>query len=73
MEISILLPDWLLPHHPIPDPKFPPITALLNRPTYHKSERSPLHPVHKSSGHPNSMNKLTLRSQQSMVARGNQW
>ena len=39
MEISILLPDWLLPHHPIPDPKFPPITTLLNRPTYHKSAK----------------------------------
>ena len=30
-------PDWLAPHHPIPNAKFPPITALLNRPTYHKS------------------------------------
>ena len=39
IEISILQPDWLLPHHPIPDPKFPPITTLLNRPTYHKSAK----------------------------------
>ena len=30
-------PDWLAPHHPIPNAKFLPITALLNRPTYHKS------------------------------------
>ena len=29
-------PDWLAPNHPIPNAKFPPITALLNRPTYHK-------------------------------------
>ena len=32
-------PDWLAPHHPIPNAKFPPITALLNRPTYHKSSK----------------------------------
>ena len=31
--------DWLAPHHPIPNAKFPPITALLNRPTYHKSAK----------------------------------
>ena len=32
-------PDWLAPHHPIPNAKFPPITTLLNRPTYHKSAK----------------------------------
>ena len=32
-------PHWLAPHHPIPNAKFPPITALLNRPTYHKSAK----------------------------------
>ena len=32
-------PDWLAPHHPIPDAKFPLITALLNRPTYHKRSK----------------------------------
>ena len=32
-------PDWLTPHHPISNAKFPPITALLNRPTYHKSAK----------------------------------
>ena len=32
-------PDWLAPHHPIPNAKFQPITALLNRPTYHKSAK----------------------------------
>ena len=32
-------PDWLTPHHPIPNAKFPPITALLNRPTYHKRSK----------------------------------
>ena len=31
--------DWLAPHHPIPNAKFPPITALLNMPTYHKSAK----------------------------------
>ena len=32
-------PDWWAPHHPIPNAKFPPITALLNRPTYHKRSK----------------------------------
>ena len=32
-------PDWLAPHHPIANAKFPPITALLNMPTYHKSAK----------------------------------
>ena len=32
-------PDWLAPHHPIPNAKFLPITALLNRPTYHKRSK----------------------------------
>ena len=32
-------PHWLAPHHPIPNAKFPPITALLNRPTYHKRSK----------------------------------
>ena len=31
--------DWLAPHHPIPNAKFPPITALLNMATYHKSAK----------------------------------
>ena len=30
---------WLAPHHPIPNATFPPITALLNMPTYHKSAK----------------------------------
>ena len=34
-----LHPDWLAPHHPIPNAKFSPITALLNRPTYHKRSK----------------------------------
>ena len=38
-DFSKLDPDWLAPHHPIPNAKFPPITALLNRPTYHKSAK----------------------------------
>ena len=33
-EFPELHPDWLAPHHPIPNAKFPPITGLLNRPTY---------------------------------------
>ena len=32
-------PDWLAPYHPIPNAKFPPITSLLNRPTYHKRSK----------------------------------
>ena len=38
-DFSELDPDWLAPHHPIPNTKFPPITALLNMPTYHKSAK----------------------------------
>ena len=34
-----LYPDWLAPHHPILNAKFPPITVLLNRPTYHKRSK----------------------------------
>ena len=37
METSMLESDWLTPHHPILNAKFPPITVLLNRSTYHKS------------------------------------
>ena len=58
------LPDWLAPHHPILNATFPPITVLLNRPTYHKVPRAPHHPFPKLCGPPNSMNKLTLTSQQ---------
>ena len=39
MEISMLKSDWLAPYHPIPNTKFPPITDLLNRSTYHKSAK----------------------------------
>ena len=38
-EFPELDPDWLAPHHPIPNAKFPPITAVLNRPTYHKRSK----------------------------------
>ena len=38
-DFAELDPDWLVPHHPIPNAKFPPITALLNMPTYHKSAK----------------------------------
>ena len=31
--------DWFAPHHPIPNATFPPITALLNMPTYYKSAK----------------------------------
>ena len=53
-------PDCLAPHHPIPNAKFPPITALLNRPTYHKSAKVSHHSFPKSYGNLKSMNKLTL-------------
>ena len=55
-----LNPHWLAPHQPIPNAKFPPITALLNRPTYHKSAKVSPHPFPKSHGNPKSMNKLIL-------------
>ena len=38
-DLPKLDPDWWVPHHPIPNAKFPPITALLNMPTYHKSAK----------------------------------
>ena len=38
-EFPKLDPDCLAPHHPIPNAKFPLITALLNRPTYHKRSK----------------------------------
>ena len=39
MEISMLKSDWLAQYHPIPNAKFPAITALINRSTYHKSAK----------------------------------
>ena len=53
-------PDWLAPHHPIPNAKFPPITALLNRPTYHKRSKVSPPPFPQILWEPKSMNKLTL-------------
>ena len=53
-------PDWLAPHHPIPNAKFPPITTLLNRPTYHKSAKVSPPPFPQILWEPKSMNKLTL-------------
>ena len=43
-------PDWLASHHP--NAKFPPITALLNRPTYHKSAKVSLPPFPQISWEP---------------------
>ena len=60
MENSIIKSDWLFSHHSILKAKFPPITALVNRPTYHKVPKAPHHPVPKSHGHPKLMNNLTL-------------
>ena len=54
-EFPELHADWLAPHYPILNAKFPPIFALLNRATYHKSFKGSL---------PKSMNKLTQMSQQ---------
>ena len=39
MEICMLESYWLAPHHPILNAKFSPITAFLNRSTYHKSAK----------------------------------
>ena len=38
-EISMLKSHWLAPYYPIPNAKFPPITAFLNRSSYHKSAK----------------------------------
>ena len=68
-----LLPDWKIPYQnlieyfpitPIPNVKFPPINLQLNKPTYHKSVKVSPHSLPKSHGHSNSMNKLTVMSQQ---------
>ena len=65
VEFLKLDADWLAPHHNIPNAKFPPITALLNRSTYHKSAKgSPTTVSPKSHGNLKSMNKLTLTSRQ---------
>ena len=53
-------PDSLAPHHSIPNAKFPPITALLNKPTYHKSANVSPPPFPQILWDPKSMNKLTL-------------
>ena len=45
-------PDWLAPHHPIPNAKFPPITALLNMPIYHKSAKVSASPFPQISWEP---------------------
>ena len=39
IEISMLESYWLAPLHPILNAKFSPITAFLNRSTYHKSTK----------------------------------
>ena len=39
MEISTLESYSLAPNQRMPNAKFPPITALLNRSTYHKSAK----------------------------------
>ena len=39
MVISMVESDWLALYHSIPNVKFPPITALLNRSTYHESTK----------------------------------
>ena len=57
-------PDWSAPHHPIQNAKFPPITVLLNRPTYHKSAKMSPPPFSQILWEPKSMNKLALMSQQ---------
>ena len=57
---------------PIPNAKFPPITALLNRPTYHKSANVSPPPIPKSHGNPKSMNKLTL-NEPAMKHERTQW
>ena len=56
-QISMLESDWLFAHHPIPNVKYPPITALSNKSTYHKCTKGfpPSSPQI-----PKSMNKLTL-------------
>ena len=58
-EFPELHADWLAPHYPILNTKFPPIFALLNRATYHKSVKGSLPPCPKSHGNLKSMNKLT--------------
>ena len=51
-DFSELDPDWLVPNHPIPNATFPPITALLNMSTYHKSAKIPPPPFPQISWEP---------------------
>ena len=63
MEISMVESDWLAPYHLIPNAKFPPIAAFLNRSTYHtyhKSAKASPPPCPKSHGRSESMNELTI-------------
>ena len=59
----------VIAHHPIPNAKFPVITALYNRSTDHIGPKVPLHPVLKSDAHPKSMNKLTLNEAVNMKGK----
>ena len=61
--------DWLAPRRPILNAIFTPITAFLKRYIIIKVPRAPHHPVPKSYGHPKSMNKLPLTSQQLLFVR----
>ena len=60
MENSIIESDWLFPHHPIPNAKFPAITALLNRSTYHNSAKGSPTPCSQIWWTPKLMNKPIL-------------
>ena len=62
MEISILESGWLASNHPIPNTKFPPITAFLNRPSYHRSAEGSL-------CHPKWMNKINSLGRSKFVSR----
>ena len=66
MEISMLESDWLAPHHPIPNDKFPQMTASLNRHTYHKSAKVSPPPCPTSHGYPKSTNEL-IPNQPAMI------
>ena len=61
---SILHADWLVPHHTIPNTKFPPMTLLLSRPDCHKSAKCSPPPC---PGPSILITKLTLLSQQQEV------
>ena len=69
LNFAELDPDWLAAHHPIPNAKFPPITALLNMPTYHKSAKVSPPPFPQISWEP----QINEEADSKRASKNNKW